>query len=319
MRVSRFPMLLRLVAAATVLTLPGTAVLTPVEPAAAAGAVRPFPSRIPLPDGFTPEGLTVGRGGTVYVTSILDGAVWRGDLRTGRGEVLIPGVPGTDKAGVKLDRSGRLWTADFSGGAASVYDARTGALLARYRFTDRPGSLVNDLVITERAVYFTDSARPVLYVVPLGPGGRLPAASAVRELPLTGPAAVPDAYHNGIVALPDGDLLVAQMLPGRLVRVDPVTGASRLVDLGGYSVERADGLVRRGHTLWVVRNLTNMVVEIRLDPTFTRGTVTHETTGPELRVPTTADLFGNALYVVNARFDTDQTPETDYDIIRLPA
>ncbi|MEK8109112.1 hypothetical protein NKG94_38900 [Micromonospora sp. M12] len=48
------------------------------------------------------------------------------------------------------------------------------------------------------------------------------------------------------MALPDGDLLVAQMLSGQLVRVDPRTGGSRLVDLGGYSVERADGLVLRG-------------------------------------------------------------------------
>ncbi|MCG5460769.1 superoxide dismutase [Micromonospora sp. NPDC053740] len=295
------------------------ATLVSVGAPAAAHPAKPFPTRIALPNGFTPEGLTIGRGTTVFVSSILDGAVWRGDLRTGHGSVLIPGTPGTDKAGIKLDPRGRLWTADFSGGGASVYDADTGAKLAHYQFTDVPGSYVNDLVITQRAVYFTDSARQVLYVVPLGPGGRLPAPTAVRVLQLSGPAATPDVYHNGIVALPDGDLLVAQMLSGQLVRVDPRTGGSRLVDLGGYSVERADGLVLRGHTLYVIRNLTNVVAVVRMNAGYTAGVVQREITGPQLRSPATGDLLGSALYVVNGRFDVESTPSTDYDIVRLPA
>lgn len=303
-------LLVPLVAAATLVT---------VGAPASAHPAKPFPARIALPNGFTPEGLTIGRGTTVYVGSILDGAVWRGDLRTGRGSVLIPGTPGTDKAGLKLDPQGRLWTADFSGGGASVYDAGTGARLAHYQFTDEPGSYVNDLVITDRAVYFTDSARQVLYVVPLGPGGRLPAPTAFRVLQLTGPAATPDVYHNGIVALPDGDLLVAQMLSGQLVRVDPRTGGSRLVDLGGYSVERADGLVLRGRTLYVIRNLTNVIAVVRMNAGYTAGVVQREITGPQLRSPATGDLLGSALYVVNGRFDVESTPSTDHDIVRVPA
>lgn len=303
-------LLVPLVAAATLVT---------VGAPASAHPAKPFPARIALPNGFTPEGLTIGRGTTVYVGSILDGAVWRGDLRTGRGSVLIPGTPGTDKAGLKLDPQGRLWTADFSGGGASVYDAGTGARLAHYQFTDEPGSYVNDLVITDRAVYFTDSARQVLYVVPLGPGGRLPTPTAFRVLQLTGPAATPDVYHNGIVALPDGDLLVAQMLSGQLVRVDPRTGGSRLVDLGGYSVERADGLVLRGRTLYVIRNLTNVIAVVRMNAGYTAGVVQREITGPQLRSPATGDLLGSALYVVNGRFDVESTPSTDYDIVRVPA
>ncbi|MGI5524243.1 SMP-30/gluconolactonase/LRE family protein [Micromonospora sp. CA-259024] len=302
-----------------VVPLLAAATLSTVGSPAVAHPAKPFPARIALPDGFTPEGLTIGHGTTVYVGSILDGAVWRGDLRTGRGSVLIPGNPGTDKAGLKLDQQGRLWTADFSGGGASVYDAGTGAKLAHYQFTDEPGSFVNDLVITKRAVYFTDSARQVLYVVPLGPGGRLPAPTAFRVLQLTGPAATPDVYHNGIVALPDGDLLVAQMLPGRLVRIDPRTGGSRYVDLGGYSVERADGLVLSGRTLYVIRNLTSVIAVVRMNAGYTAGVVQREITGPQLRVPATGDLFGSALYVVNGRFDVESTPSTDYDIVRVPA
>ncbi|MFI6066089.1 hypothetical protein ACIA47_12600 [Micromonospora sp. NPDC051227] len=127
------------------------------------------------------------------------------------------------------------------------------------------------------------------------------------------------ALPNGIVALPDGDLLVAQMLSGQLVRVDPRTGGSRLVDLGGYSVERADGLVLRGRTLYVIRNLTNVVAVVRLNAGYTAGVVQREITGPQLRSPATGDLLGSALYVVNGRFDVESTPSTDYDIVRLPA
>ncbi|MEU8168488.1 SMP-30/gluconolactonase/LRE family protein [Micromonospora sp. NPDC049004] len=301
-----------------VVPLVAAATLTTVG-SAAAHPTPSFPSRIALPDGFSPEGLTIGRGTTVYVGSVGNGAVWRGDVRTGRGSVLIPGAPGREKAGLKLDPQGRLWTADFSSGGASVHHGGTGAQLAHYQFTDEPGSIVNDLVVTSRAVYFTDSARPALYVVPLLPGGRLPAAGAARVLPLRGPAATPDAFNNGIVALPDGDLLVAQMLTGRLVRVDPRTGASRVFDLGGYSVDRADGLVLRGHTLYVIRNLTNVIAVVGLNADYTVGVVRREITGPALRSPATGDLLGSALYVVNGRFDVEPGPDVDYDIVRLPA
>ncbi|MFF0150917.1 SMP-30/gluconolactonase/LRE family protein [Micromonospora sp. NPDC005203] len=303
-------LLVPLVAAATLATVGAPATAHPT---------KPFPARIALPDGFTPEGLTIGRGTTVYVGSVLDGAVWRGDLRTGRGSGLIPGTPGAAKAGIKIDSRGRLWTADFTGGGASVYDPGSGARLAHYPFTTDPNTLVNDLVITDRAVYFTDSTRPVLYVVPLGPGGRLPAPAAVRVLPLTGPGATPDAFNNGIVALPGGDLLVAQMLTGQLVRVDPRTGGSRVFNLGGYSVDRADGLVLRGRTLYVIRNLSNVIAVVRLNAGYTAGTVQREITSPQLRSPATGDLLGSALYVVNGRFDVESTPTTDYDIVRVPA
>ena len=53
-----------------------------------------FPERIPLPDGFYPEGIEVGTGHDFYVGSLLDGAVYKGDLRTGDGAVLAPGVAG---------------------------------------------------------------------------------------------------------------------------------------------------------------------------------------------------------------------------------
>jgi sugar lactone lactonase YvrE len=284
-----------------------------------AQASRPLPVSIALPNGFQPEGLTIGRGTSFYVGSLADGAVYRGDLVTGRGRVLVPGTPGTMKTGLKVDGRNRLWAAGGSGGDADVYDAGNGALLAHYRLTDDPNTFVNDLVVTPTAVYFTDSVRPFLYVVPLGHDGRLPGQAAVRALALRGPAADDGAFNNGIVATPAGRLIVVQMLAGRLVSIDARDGSSEVVDLHGYSVVNGDGLVLRGHRLYVIRNMDNLVAVIRLGDRFTAGQLVREITSPLLRVPTTGDLFGPFLYVVNARFDTTPTPSTDYDVVRLLA
>ena len=60
-------------------------------------AAAPFPQVVPLPGGFQPEGIAIGRGTTFYVGSIPTGAVFRGDLRTGKGAVLVPGAAGRGK------------------------------------------------------------------------------------------------------------------------------------------------------------------------------------------------------------------------------
>jgi hypothetical protein len=41
-------------------------------------------------------------------------------------------------------------------------------------------------------------------------------------------------------------------------------------------------------------------------------------TNSSFDVPTTIAKFGNALYAVNARFGTTPTPDTEYDVVRVP-
>ena len=53
--------------------------------------VQPFPEVISLPDGFRPEGIAVGNSSTFYVGSLANGAIYRGDLRTGEGSLLFKG------------------------------------------------------------------------------------------------------------------------------------------------------------------------------------------------------------------------------------
>ena len=66
-----------------------TAVAAILAAGPSASASSEFPDVIALPDGFAPEGIAVGRGSSFYVGSLADGSVYRGDLRTGEGDVIV--------------------------------------------------------------------------------------------------------------------------------------------------------------------------------------------------------------------------------------
>jgi hypothetical protein len=79
-----------------------------------------------------------------------------------------------------------------------------------------------------------------------------------------------------------------------------------------------DGILLRGRTLFVVQNQLNQVAVVDLDFGLTSGRVVRTITDGRFDVPTTIDSFGRSLYVVNARFSTPPTPDTTYDIVRVP-
>lgn len=277
-----------------------------------------FPEIIDLPDGFEPEGIASGLGNILYAGSLANGAIWRGDARTGQGSVFIPGKQGRIAVGIDVDHQNRLWVSGGTTGAAHVYDARTGKELASYRLAEPDAGFINDVIVTEDAAYFTDSNKPVLHVVPLKRGGKLPASA--KSLPLTGDITYQEGFNaNGIETTPDGKrLLVAQSNTGELFSVDPATGVATKVDLGGKSLTSADGLLREGLTLYVVRYLDDQVAVVRLNPNALSGTVTNSISDPNFAVPTTIARSGPFLYTVNSRIGTEKTPETKYQIVRLP-
>jgi sugar lactone lactonase YvrE len=294
--------------------LAGAAVLAT---SAAAGTGAAFPKRIDLPDGFQPEGIATA-GEQVFVGSIPTGAVYRGSLRTGKGTVLVPAMSGRSAIGMDADR-GRLFVAGGETGNAFVYNARTGATLATLQLSSG-GSFVNDVVVTERAAWFTDSFQPVLYRVPLGPNGQPRGQSAVTTVPLSG------AYQhqagafnaNGIDATPNGKtLVIVQSSTGRLFTVTPA-GVTRAVTLaGGESVPNGDGILLDGLTLYVVQNQLDRVAKIGLRPGLRAGRVVRRIANPGFDVPTTIDELGSRLYVVNARFGTPATPTTEYWVTQI--
>jgi sugar lactone lactonase YvrE len=284
---------------------------------------KTLPPIVALPDGFQPEGVVIGRGPVIYAGSLADGDIYRADLRTGEGEVIIEG-PGLPAVGLAYDnRSGHLFVSGGPVGEARVYDTATGALLQTYPLSS-DNSFINDAEVTREAAYFTNSFQPELYRIPLGPGGSLPDPGAVETIPLSGPAAfdpVPPGASvfntNGIEATPDGRyLIIVNSAEQALYRVDPTTGESALIDVGG-PLPNGDGLVLHGRTLYVVQNFLNQVAVIRLAPDYLSGEVGKTITDPAFDIPTTADIFGQWLYVVNAKFSTPPTPTTPYEIVRV--
>src|SRR5688500_1987294 len=88
----------------------------------ALAAARPFPAKIPLPNGWNPEGIAIGPGGTFYVGSIGTGDVYRGSLRTGKGARLVDAPDGRAAIGVEYANK-RLYVAGGPTGKGFVYDA----------------------------------------------------------------------------------------------------------------------------------------------------------------------------------------------------
>jgi hypothetical protein len=285
----------------------------------AGASAQPFPDQIDLPAGWAPEGITAGRGTTVFVGSLATGGIWEGDVRTGAGSELVTGESEQVAVGVDYEaRRDRLWVAGGDTGEVRVYDASSGDLLASYQFT---AGFLNDLVVTRQAAYVTDSLMKQLAVIPLGPRGALPDEDDVTTLPLTGEVVFePGEFNaNGIVSF-GGWLVVAQTFTGQLFRVDPATGVSQTIDLGGATVPGADGLELHGRTLYVVRGMPTAVVDVfRLHRSARTAELLGSLTDPSFDWPTTGAFTAGRLWVVNARFTTTPTPTTPYWITQLPA
>jgi sugar lactone lactonase YvrE len=287
----------------------------------AAAPLQAFPEVIPLPDGFQPEGIAVGKGSTFYVGSIPTGAVYRGDLRTGEGDILVPAQEGRAAIGMKYDeRSGLLFVAGGPTGFAYVYDGETGENVAEIELTT-DDSFINDVVITKDAAYFTNSRQPVIYRVALEENGELPAMPEVKEISLSGDYQfTPDAFNaNGIAATPNGKtLIIVNSVDGLLYKVRPGSGVAKLIDLGGETLLNGDGILLEGKTLYVVQNRMNQIAVVSLtNSDLDEGEVVDTITDDDFRVPTTIARFGDSLYAVNARFGTEPTPDTEYEVLRV--
>ena len=278
-------------------------------PLVATSAKRP--AHLDLPNGWQPEGIAIGKGNTFYVGSIPTGRVWKGNLRNGQGSVLVP-ERGRMAVGVAIDQRNRLFVAGGPTGDGYVYNARTGADIAQFNFTDE-ASFVNDVVVTKRAAWFTDSTRPFLYKVPIGRRGQLGQAQSV---PLTGDIVYQSGFNvNGIDATPNGKtLIIVQTNTAKLFKVNR-QGVAR--EISGATVP-GDGILLHGRTLYaVVRSPQDGVLVLRLSPNLRSGRVLRTLTSADLEEPTTIDEHGSRLYAVNARFSTPPTPDTEYWVTKL--
>lgn len=283
-------------------------------------SAAPFPEVIPLPDGFQPEGIATGTGTTFYVGSIPTGAIYRGDLRTGEGEVIVEPPAGRSAIGLKFDApTGWLFVAGGPTGSAYVYDAETGATISTIQL-ETLMSFINDVVVTKDAAYFTNSFQPILYKVPLESIAESPTMPDVIKIPLSGDyQSVPGFNANGIAATPNGkSLIIVNSTVGALYLVDPETGVATRIDLGTGAVPNGDGILLQGKTLYVVQNFFNQIAVVALNSDFSSGEIVTTITSSLFRIPTTVARFGSTLCVVNSRFDTPPTPDTEYEVVCVP-
>jgi hypothetical protein len=284
-----------------------------VSPAAA----RPYLDKVPLPDGWQPEGIAGDFGSVFWSGSRATGAIYRGNLKTGKGKVVVPGRPGGAATGMHFDRFRRLYVSGAGTGTARVYSPAL-KLLRAYRLTRAP-SFINDVAVSRKAAFFTDSANPRLYVLRWRSHHRLP--KKARRLPLTGDLKYdtdPDTIDlNGIVHPPGARLIAVQSWSGKLFLINSRTGNTRQIDLGGGTVTNGDGLLLISRTLYVVQNRDNQIAVVHLKKGLLSGEIKRHLTDPDLDVPTTIILRNQFLFAVNARFSTPATPTTPYDVVRV--
>jgi hypothetical protein len=298
------------------LRIPAIAMLVAVGMTATASA-RQYPETIPLPNGWQPEGIATGFGNQFFAGSRATGGIFKGNLKTGAGDILVPGFGGA-ATGMKVDRRNRLFVSGAGTGTARVYNARNGRLLREYTLTSAP-TFVNDVTLTRRAAYFTDSQKQQLYVLEFRRHGRLPREA--QTLPLTGDLMYdtdPNTFElNGIAAVDRKRLVTVQSGTGKLFLVNARTGDTREIDLGGDAVMNGDGLLLLGRRLYVVQNRDNKIAVVHLKKNLRRGEVKRHLTNPHFDVPTTVAWKGGFLWAVNARFTTPATPTTTYDVVRV--
>ncbi len=278
-----------------------------------------YPEVIKLPDGFGVEGIEIGKRDEFFVSSWTAGGIYKGNLRTGKGAMLVE-PNGMGLAGLSYDRrTDYLFTANGGSGLGQVFKGATGELMATYDFGEKAvnllgpnGALINDVIVTPFAAYFTDSFNPILYKLPLGIRGELPDASEIEVIPMEGfEMTYNEAFYyieaNGIVSadLLGRKLIVNNMASGIFYLVDSKTGMAKPIDIRGKAPEElvwGDGLLLIGRWLFITQNFPNKIAVVKLSNDLTKGKWVKDITSENFIEPATIARQGKSIYACNAHF-----------------
>ena len=190
-----------------------------------------------IPVGRGPAGVTVG-GGEVWVANELDGTVSEVNPGAGTQVAVIP--VGIGPRAITFGY-GSVWVANDTSDSLSRIDAATGTVVA----TVRLGSSPSGVAVGAGAVWVTSQETGELLRVDPG-DGRLSQAFAISQQPVA-------------AAVGAGSVWVADT-GGTLTRLDPRTGKTRKIDVGGAPA----GVVFSGGAVWVASSVSGMVS--RIDP-----------------------------------------------------
>ena len=220
-------------------------------PGASAAAGRPTTYIVSRTPGDTPEGIAVTSDGTVYVTSIATGAVYRGRVTDPQLHPFIPAnADGRGRAaGVHVDRWGRIFVAGYDTGTLYVYDRSGRLLLSRPTVA---GVNLNDFTFTDYAVYVTDSGTARVWRAALTG----PSVGPLREWLGPDDFTPRATFPNGIVTTPGGRGLIVTDQDSLTFHVDIATRTVTPLTLIGVpdGLFSADGMLLEGHRLYGVYN-----------------------------------------------------------------
>lgn len=289
------------------------AILLALPALSASAGDKPFPTVVPALDDSFPEGFAIGKGHTAYNGSV-DGSIFKMDLRSGKGEILVGPEPDFSiefdchKLGMRVDqRTNYLFVAGCLGGNAYVFDADTGDAIMSYQLAPEGSTIINDLTITKDAVFFTDFFDSFIYRLPLSRNGGIPAdEDASMAIPLIGDFEQgPGPTANGIVSTPDGEtLIVGHSGLSKLYRVDPATGYADEIEVNPPLSGFLDGIVMHGRTLYIMNPAWETVQVVKLDKEMLTGKFVGTITDPNMNGVASGALFGKSLYVNNAHYDS---------------
>lgn len=302
-----------------------------------------WPDVMSLPAGFEPKSIEMGRGqdffvsgmswssllgrrvGEIHDVSQYAGAIYKGNLRTGEGEILVQ--PNQDDLrpvlGLSYDaRTDYIYATivdpfPLTNAGIAVYDASTGELVREVRIGD--GLFPSNIKVTESAVFVTSTNSGLLYKMPLAEGGRIPDEPTIESIEMVGLAPANGFYAWGLEGSFDGhELLVLNGLngSGTLYRVDTSTGVSTPVTIHGtqQSFPRGDGLYLQGRTLYIAQTFNNSVAVVQLSGDLSRGTYVESLDCDDCGTPHSLTGFGNSIYVVTSQVLFDPS-NPDEDVI----
>jgi hypothetical protein len=287
-----------------------------------------WPDLIPIPVGFEAEGIEMGKDTDFFVGTLSwsgnltnAGAIYKGNLVTGEGQVLVPPT-GKNLAGLSYDaRTDYLYAATAHVGqlecGVKVYAGTSGRLLGEIIFGDE--LVINDVLVTDTAVYCTDSISTTLYKIPLEDDGKV-FSSTVEKIEMTGFVMDPDGKNaNGLVGDFYGkELLIINIRTGVLYLVDTESGAASPVNIQGDEqlFQNGDGLYMDGRTLYIMRNFAQKIAVVEISDDLTQGTFIKNLVSDDFNIPTTITGFGNCIYAINTHFREFRAEGADTTLIQ---